>query len=205
MRSNLIINLIDMLFLHISCCLRCKALRTYLGLFTIVTSDLVLFICHLSILRITKFGESASTGASIMPKFTESQRNPTMSEPEKAINLIQFSCSYRMEVIVSRFSWEEDKLSWKEIHIFLNTFWGSEIHGDPTQQRERHEYLLEWGMCIYMWRYSLPRLVVIHSELVECPIPLKEVIRDFSYVLFRNLYDLIGLVKCEMSEFLFDS
>jgi len=83
-----------MLFLHICGGLSSKAFRTDLGFFTVVASNLVLFISNLSILRITQFWEPACARAALMLKLSESQGDTTVPKPEEAIDFVQLSCCY---------------------------------------------------------------------------------------------------------------
>ena len=85
----LFIHFINMFLLHFSGNLSSEVLGIDLCLLAFISSNLVLDVCDLTVLRIAKLWESASAGATIRLELPKSQRDSTMAEAEEPIDLVQ--------------------------------------------------------------------------------------------------------------------
>lgn len=92
-RGYLLINLIDMPLLHVCRMLGSQVLRGNFSFFALIASNAVLKRRNLLLaLRIAQARVPTSAGEAAQPQLSESQGDPTVTEPKQAIHLVKLPC-----------------------------------------------------------------------------------------------------------------
>lgn len=169
MRCYLIVDLINMLLFHLCCISSDQVLWCNLSLLAVISSYLISsLLVASSTLAIAKNGVGTPTWLPIHSELAEGERYAAVPKPEQTIHSVNLACGYGVQVVEAGLASEDYELSWQEVDILLGKAIGcAEVHRDPSLQGQRDKDLLKGGVGVNMRGYTLPRLIVIDSQLIE--------------------------------------